>query len=212
MDPVKTSQELKLKAKQYIYMVLVGIISLVVLFILPLFNVGNESISFQFPQTRDAWIMYIALRCVISFINVFIYICFVRQGRSNSLKNEDFIKANALLGKYIDTSIKPRSPTKFTGTQYGVKSTMILLASVVALVALPPIVAYDWKMASTYILTLVLSITFGIYQMKITEAYWCEEFPRWVEFTIEQRKAAEKAQKEEEQVQCTNMKTKSIEI
>lgn len=197
MDPMQQKiNELQLKAKQYIYIVLIFIVSLLVLIVLPLLNVGNEAPSLDIPKTRAAWIMFIALRVVISFINVFIYVMFIRQGKSNAISSDNFKEATRLLGKTKVKAITPRSPTKFTTSQYGFKSVGIVGATGFALVALPPIVAYDWKMAATYLFVIVMNVVFGIYQMKVTEAYWSEEYLNWVNYIIESEKVAQIEQKE----------------
>lgn len=197
MDPVqKKINDAQLFVKQYIYIVLVFVVSLAVLIVLPMLNVGNENPTLDLPKNPDAWVMFIALRVVISALNVFIYICFINQGKTLAMNSENYKEANKKLGQTKVKTVTPRSPTKFTATQYGSKSVFIVLATAGALVALPPIIAYDWKMAATYLFVIVTNIVFGVYQMKVTEGYWSDEYLNWVNYIIECEKVATIEQKE----------------
>lgn len=196
--------EFRQKLRQWVFYILIFALSLVVLIVFPMMGVGNEKPYFNFPTTVAGWIEFISVRVGVATINVFIYICFIQQGKLNVCNCENYIEANKILNKMKIKELKPMSPTRFTARQYGSKSLSIVLGSAIALVAFPPIIAYDWQMALMYLLTISVSIVFGVYQMKVTEAYWSEEYLRWA--------IMKKEELEKENEKCLTSETKNLEI
>ncbi len=203
-DETQFIDEFKQKVRQWVFYILIFGLSLVVLIVFPMMGVGNDAPHFNFPTTVAGWIEFISIRLGVSAINVFIYVCFIQQGKLNVCDNENYKEANEILNKTKVKELKPMSPMKFQAKQYGSKSISIILGSSIALVAFPPIIAYDWKMALMYLLTISVSIVFGVYQMKVTEAYWSEEYLRWAKLKQEE------LNKEEEE--CSTSETKNLEI
>ena len=174
------------KLKQWIYYLIVFGLSMCIMIVFPMLGVGNDAPSLNLPSTTAGWIEYIAVRAAISTINLFIYICFVQQGKLNVVNHPNYIQANELLDKVKIKEIKPRSPAKFKAKQYGGKSIGIFTSSAFALVAFPPIIAYDWQVAIMYLLTIVMAIFFGLYQMKVTEVYWSEEYLEYAKWIVKE--------------------------
>lgn len=172
---------MKMIFRKYFYYLLVFSLSLIVMVIFPMLNPELDSPSLDIPETVSGWIMYITSKTIVSGINVAIFACFVQQGELNSINNENYKKAKEILNKCSNKEYTPISPKKFLLKQYGGKGSSILIVSFVSMVALPPLVVYDWKQAITYLLTIITSVIFGLYQMKVVEAYWCGEYLEYAE-------------------------------
>lgn len=173
------------KLKQYFYMTLVAVLSITALVVFPMLGNGNDIPSLNFPKTADGWMIYITLRACTTALNVMIYLSFIKQGELNSAKHPNRIEADKILLGCKNKELTPRSPAQYKAGKYGGKSLGVVASSVLALVALPPIVAYDWRMALTYLFTIIVAIVFGMYEMKDAEAYWCYEYLRYAKYIQE---------------------------
>lgn len=176
-----------LKIRQNLYYCLIAIATFVALTFLPMLGT-DLSADWNFPDTAKGWTTFIALRVIVSTLNVFIYAAFINQGKLNIVDNENYKKAVALIAKAQDKDFIPRSPRKFNATQYGRKGAMVFFATGASLVALTQaILTYDWKALLCYTVTVIASIIFGIFEMKKVEIYWTIEFLEYAE-----RQAAKK--------------------
>ena len=176
---------IKLNIKKYIYFVLVFVISMTVLIVAPMWQNDLSGFHLELPNSKSGWLAYIVLRSVVSLLNMLIFACFVHQGELNCAENPNKIEADKILNKCEVKVEKPRSPKAFRAKQYGGKGGTMMIMSFVALVALPPILMYDWKAAISYVFTIIMSIVFGIYQMMVTEAYWGDEYLRYAKMVEE---------------------------
>ena len=176
---------LKLNIKKYIYFLLVFVISMTVLIVAPMWQNDLSGFHLKLPNSKSGWLAYIVLRTVVSLLNMLIFACFVHQGELNCAENPNKLEADKILNKCKVKVEKPRSPNAFRAKQYGGKGSSMMIMSFIALVALPPILFYDWKAAISYIFTIIMSIVFGIYQMMVTEAYWGDEYLRYAKMVEE---------------------------
>lgn len=187
------------KLKQWVFYLIVFALSLTVLIVLPMIQTGGDQPYIDLPSTVGGWIEYLSVRIGVSAINLFIYICFLQQGKLNVINHPNYIKAQEMLNTAKVKELKPRSPKVFKARAYGGKSVSLMISSAIALVTFPPVVYYDWRMALIYLMTISVAVCFGIYQMKVSEAYWSEEYLRYAIY-VKEREQQESPNGEEMEV------------
>lgn len=165
------------KWKQWQYYVIIGVISLVSLFFLPM--LGSEvGIGFRLPNTVAGWIVYISSKLLVAVLNLLIFHCFILQGKVNIRNDERFKEANNLLRIYSNAEeLKPKSPQQWSKEVYGRKGVAIFVTSTLSAVGLTQaVLTFDWVSMLTYLFTVLMGLIFGVLQMNQTEIYWTEEY------------------------------------
>lgn len=175
--------------KLYMYYLIIGLVSLVALVFLPM--VGSQiGLDWNIPDTPTGWIVWAAVKIIVAVINVLIFHSFMQQARVNVRDNEDFKKANEILGRVKHKEFIPRSPHKFNTQTYGRKGTTIFITSALATLALSQaILTFDWMAMLTYLFTIIMGVVFGVLQMKSSEEYWTLEYPRYARMVLENEEA-----------------------
>ena len=173
-----------IKLRQNLYYVLIAVASFTALTFLPLLGNGSDvDPAWDLPTTQKGWIVFITLRTIISFLNVFIYASFINQGKLNVVNDTNYKKANDLL-KVIkkNRGYTPRSPMKFNAKQYGWKGVTVFGSTAAAMVALDQaLLNFSYKALLIYATTVAMAIFFGIFEMKKVEIYWTEEYLDYAE-------------------------------
>lgn len=169
-------QTIKDRAKDWLYYIIIGIVSFLAVVVLPLF--GSElDMGPAFPNTAAGWMIWIVTKSISAIINVLIFHCFMRQAKINIKDNEHYQEACAILLKQAKKEKMPRSPGKWNTIQYGWKGTTIFLFTALSTIVLTDaIIKCDWTVLLAYTLTVTMGIVFGILQMKKAELYWTTEF------------------------------------
>lgn len=184
------------KAKQWIYYIIIGVVSFIALVFLPM--VGTSvGLAWALPSTAAGWVVWVALKLIISALNVTIFHCFMCQAKINIKDDQKYKEALELLSKTSRSKeYKPLSPEKWTRKQYASKGVGIFITTAFSTVALAQaILTFDWVTMLTYLFTIVFGILFGVMQMKSAEEYWTTGF---YNYAVEQ---AELATLTEEEVQ-----------
>lgn len=188
------------KIKQYIYYFIIGIVSLIALTFLPLIG-SRVGMAWNVPTTVVGWVVWVAVKLIVSVINILIFHSFMCQAKLNIRNNEHYIEAQAILSR-AKKEHKPRGPRKWNAEQYGKKGVTIFITSALATVALTQaILTFDWVSMLTYLFTIILGLIFGILQMKNAENYWTEEYWQYaiiVRDTQKEEAELEELKKEEE--------------
>ena len=182
------------KLRQNLYYCLIAISSFIALTFLPLLGTGSEvDPRWDLPQSRKAWMVFITLRLIISFLNVFIYASFINQGKLNVTNDENYKKANELLKKVKKhKGYKPRSPMRFNIKEYGWKGVTVFASTGAALVALEQaLLNFSYKALLIYASTVAMAIFFGIFEMKKVEIYWTVEYLDYAEREVAMLKEEE---------------------
>ena len=170
-----------LKLRQNLYYALIAIATFVALVFLPMLG-SNIGAGWNIPQSTSEWIVFITLRIIVSALNVFIYASFINQGKLNVSDDPKYLKAQELIAKSDNKENIPRSPKKFNATEYGRKGVMVFFSTAASLFALTQaILSYDMAALVTYIITIVGSVVFGIFEMKKVEIYWTHEYLEYAE-------------------------------
>lgn len=164
------------KVRQWLYYFIIGIISFISLTFLPM--IGSEvGLGWNIPNTTVGWIVWVAIKLIVSILNVLIFHCFMCQAKLNIKDNEKYKEAREILQSMKDKEVLPRSPRKWNVEQYGMKGTTIFIGTALGTVALTQaILSFDYVSMLTYLFTIVLGLIFGILQMKNAEEYWTSEY------------------------------------
>ena len=202
MDEIST---VKIKARQNIYYIIIGIISFITVAFLPMVG-STVGLQWKLPDTTVGWIVWAVTRLVISTINVLLFYSFMEQAKLNVKDNERYKEANEILLRAKKREHEPKSPAKWQAEQYGKKGTKIFLGSAMSVVAFgQAILSYDWVSMLSMLFTIVMGIIFGIMQMKKAEIYWTTEYYAYA------LKKQESELLEEKQEECLQSETKNLE-
>ena len=174
---MNTKREFYDKWQQYQYYVLIGIMSLVALFFLPM--IGSEvGLAFILPNTTAGWIVYITSKLLVAALNVIIFHCFILQAKINIKDNENYLAALELLNASgVNKYKNPRSPEAYFREVYGKKGIAIFITTTLAAIGLTQaVLTFNWVSMLTYFFTILMGLIFGILQMNQTETFWTDEF------------------------------------
>lgn len=187
--------ETEAKWKQYLYYILIGIISFISLVFLPMF--GSEvGMAFTFPTTAAGWIVFIITQLLMAIVNVLIFHSFICQAKVNIKNDPKYIQAKEILQLYILKSYTPRSLRQFTKREYGAKGVSIAIGTLLAGFALTQaILTYDYVRMLSYLFTITFGVIFGILEMKKWEEYYTGEF---YDYALYYQKIKEEEEKEKE--------------
>lgn len=165
------------KYKRYEYYVIIGVISLIALFFLPM--IGSEAgLQWKIPDTTVGWIVYVTSKLIVAVVNILTFHCFIQQAKINVSNNEKYIEAVNILMESLETAEgNPRPPDVYLSAVYGKKGATIFATSILSSVGLTQaVLSFDLISMLTYLVTIVFGVIFGILQMHDTEAYWTNEY------------------------------------
>ena len=190
--------ELKLKAKQNLYYIIIGLVSIVFTCFLPMVGSEGELVS-HFPTTFVGWLIWLIRTLSTAVLNIVIFYCFMEQAIVNVKDDPKYIEANEILDRCKSTKRRnPRGPKIWKKQEYSKKGTVIFVSTAIALVGLENMLL-SWNIALflSYIFTILMGLLFGVLQMKKAELYWTEEFNEYAHFVEAQEKLDEKAKEKE---------------
>ena len=185
--------------RQYQYYIIIGVISLIALFFLPL--VGSEAgLAWRLPNTTAGWIVYVVSKLIVATLNILIFHCFILQAQVNIRDNPKYLEACELLSTISpNEETTPKSPIEWKKTVYGKKGVAIFFTSVISAVGLTQaVLTFDWVSMLTYLFTILMGLIFGILQMNQTEIYWTTEFPQYAKKVKKDMDLAQEALLEQE--------------
>lgn len=182
--------------KQYLYYVIIGIFTFIVLVFMPMLGSSIDG-GLKLPQGKGAWVMFVITRVFIAVTNIIIFYSFMQQAKLNVRNNKEYIEANKILLRVKNKrERKPMSPKKWEASQYLKKGTTLAIGTVFALFSLSQaILTYKYTDLISYVLLIFLATVFGIFQMKKAEIYWTTEYYRYAKMIEEENKPVEEIQK-----------------
>ena len=104
--------------KQYIYYIIIFVISFITLVFLPM--IGTDlNVGFTLPTTPAAWTVFIVTKSITAVVNVLLFYCFNQQAIIRISKDPRYIQAREMLSKdNIKKEYKPRSPRQYNFQLY----------------------------------------------------------------------------------------------
>ena len=181
--------------RQYLYYVIIGIFTFIVLVFMPMLGSSIDG-GLKLPQGKGAWVMFVITRVFIAVTNIIIFYSFMQQAKLNVRNNKEYIEANKILLRVKNKrERKPMSPKKWEASQYLKKGTTLAIGTVFALFSLSQaILTYKYTALISYVLLIFLATVFGIFQMKKAEIYWTTEYYRYAKMVEEENKPVEEIQ------------------
>lgn len=182
--------------RQYLYYVIIGIFTFIVLVFMPMLGSSIDG-GLKLPQGKGAWVMFVITRVFIAVTNIIIFYSFMQQAKLNVRNNKEYIEANKILLRVKNKrERKPMSPKKWEASQYLKKGTTLAIGTVFALFSLSQaILTYKYTDLISYVLLIFLATVFGIFQMKKAEIYWTTEYYRYAKMVEEENKPVEEIEK-----------------
>ena len=195
-DRQSTRRVLDAINKQYLYYVIIGVFTFIVLVFMPMLGSSLDG-NLKLPEGKGAWIMFVITRIFIAITNIIIFYSFMQQAKLNVRNNEYYKAANEILIRTKNSKEKkPMSPKKWETSQYLKKGTTIALGTVFALFSLSQaILSYKYTDLISYVILIFSATVFGIFQMKKAEIYWTTEYYRYAKMIEEENKPVEETQK-----------------
>ena len=164
------------KVKQWMYYLIIGIVSLIALCFLPMVG-STVGLSWNLPNTFVGWLVWIVVKLVIAALNVTIFHCFMLQAKVNVRNEERYQEALDILRAVETKQYIPMGPEEWTKKQYEQKGVVIFITTALSTIALTQaILTFDWMAMLTYLFTIIMGLIFGVIQMKTAEEYWTDEF------------------------------------
>ena len=181
--------------RQYLYYVIIGIFTFIVLVFMPMLGSSIDG-GLKLPQGKGAWVMFVITRVFIAITNIIIFYSFMQQAKLNVRNNEYYKAANEILLKTKNAKEKkPMSPKKWEASQYLKKGTTLAIGTVFALFSLSQaILTYKYTDLISYVILIFSATVFGIFQMKKAEIYWTTEYYCYAKMIEEENKPVEEIQ------------------
>lgn len=178
--------------RQYMYYGIISMLVVVAIAILPMIDTSGK-LGFQAPTTKLGWIAYIVIRGLVGVITFLIFISFDEQGKVNILDDPRYLAAYEKICSTKDKNYIPISPHRYKIQTRGIKGITLSISMIItAFMVIEAILTYNISVLVAYGFTIFMSLITGIFQMQKSSTYWTEEFPRWVDYYIEQLKEESK--------------------
>ena len=177
-DAKNKANEVNTSYKLYKYYFIIGLISLIAVFFLPMLG-SDTAAGFVFPTTAVGWVIYVVTKLLVAAINMMLFHCFMCQGKLNIKDNPYYIEACEILRRYgiMENNRDPRGPDEWLEHEYRTKGISVAITTVLSAIALTQaILAFDWISMLTYLFTIIMGIVFGLIQQDTAETYWTTEF------------------------------------
>lgn len=172
--------------KQYMYYGIITMLVIVALVFLPMLDTDGD-LGFDKPTTAMGWTAYVVIRCMVGVIVFMIFISFDEQGKVNILNDIRYQTAYNKLYSSRNKNYIPISPRHYKMSTRGFKGLTLSISMIgTAFIVVEVALTYNFSVLLAYGITIFMSIITGIFQMNKASAYWTEEFPKWVDYYLEQ--------------------------
>lgn len=216
---VNARKEIRKTLNDSAYFIIIGLISLLAVFIPPLFmGCLSSDIGMAFPKNAEGWILWSIMNISTAIANISLLVLFKLQAKKNARKDPNFIKANEILNKLAGRKevFIPRSPTRLNITDYSKKVVAILVSTFTASITLTSLIlSFDWMTLLSCLVSIIITICIAWITMLNNEIYWTEEYLLYAEMiakreeektakinseSTEQPEAAEESPESEEEI------------
>ena len=203
------SKNLREQLKLYTYYILIAILSLLSVIVFPILN-STADISDTFPKDPTGWVMYCLIRVLVVVMNMLIFTNFLQQSKLNVKDEENYKRANQILGRCKPKDYHPRSPKQYLTKEYTVKGAFLVVSTVASLFVIGnAIINYDYMLLIATVFSVINSIVFGIMTMRKAEIYYVSEYLDYA--LLIEKKLNEKVTRKEIE-ECLQSMEKNTEI
>lgn len=181
--------EEKNNVQAYLYYILIGVISLIMLIFLPMAG-SVAGLAWVLPTTTAGWVVYVVSKLSSAGFNVAIFHCFNKQGKLNIQNNPSYLEAkNILQIAHENKEIIFRSPSQFSKDIYSKKGFTIFITTLLGAVGLgQAILTFNLVEFLVQLVALIIGVIFGVLQMKSTEEYWTVEYLGYAKYELKKSK------------------------
>lgn len=197
---VSQRREIRRKLNDSAYFIIIGLISLLTVFLPPLFmGCLSSDIGLAFPKNLEGWILWSIMNVSTAIANISLLVLFKLQAKKNSRNDPNFKKANDILNRLsgIKEVFIPRSPHKMDAGDYTKKIIAIVISTFTASITLTSLVlSFSWMTLLSCLVSIIITLCVSWITMINNEEYWCEEYILYAEM-IEKKRQEELAQLEQ---------------
>lgn len=206
---VEARKELKTKINDSAYFIIIGLVSLLVVFIPPLFmGCLSSDIGLAFPKSLEGWILWGIMNGSTAIANISLLVLFKLQAKKNCRNDPNFKKANEILNKLAGRKevFIPRSPAKMDSADYIVKIIAVTVTTLTASITLTSLIlSFDWMTLLSCLVSTIVTLCISWVTMINNEIYWTEEYILYAEM-IEKQESRKDAK--EETPECSSTETR----
>lgn len=200
---VDDRKEIRVKLNDAAYFIIIGLISMLAVFIPPLFmGCLSSDIGLAFPKNTAGWILWCVLNISTAVANICLLVLFKLQAKKNARKDPNFIRANEIMNKLAGQKevFVPRSPLKMNATDYTRKVVCIVISTFTASITLTSLIlSFDWMTLLSCLVSIIVTLCISWVTMINNEIYWTEEYLLYAEMV--QKKHEEESAKINEEIQ-----------
>lgn len=174
---------------QYLYYIIIGILSLLMLFFLPMLG-STVGLAWVLPNTVVGWVIWVITNVSGAVLNVLMFHTFIKQGKVNILEHDNYKKANLILTKVDKKKAAiPLSPSAWHLRQYRNKGITIFIFTLLGSIGLAQaVLMFNAAKFLTQIFVLAMGLIFGFLEMKSVEEYWTTEYLAYAEMVDREQK------------------------
>lgn len=198
---VEARKEIRRALNDSAYFIIIGLISMLSIFIPPLFmGCLSSDIGLAFPKTIEGWILYIIMNVSTAIANISLLVLFKLQAKKNARKDPNYIKANEILNKLAGRKEVwvPRSPAKMNAGDYTRKILAIIVSTFTASITLTSLIlSFDWMTLLSCLISIIITLCVSWITMINNEIYWTEEYILYAEMV--EKREQEKAKLDKKQ-------------
>lgn len=167
------------KLKDVSIYLIIGIISILVVFLVPLLTgCLKGDIGINFPNTLEGWILYCSINGGTTAGNIALFVLFKTQAKINVKDDGNFKKANEILRKHREEKeFVPRSPKAMNAKEYISKISCIAVFSIMSFITISSLViSFDFITFLSCLTSTIVALIFGWVAMIKNEEYWTSEY------------------------------------
>lgn len=199
---VEARKEIRKTLNDSAYFIIIGLISLLAIFIPPLFmGCLSSDIGLAFPKSMEGWILYAIMNGSTAIANISLLVLFKLQAKKNARNNDNFKKANEILNRLAGKKEiwVPRSPAKMDAGDYTKKIMAIVVSTFTASITLTSLIlSFDWMTLLSCLVSIIITLCISWITMLNNEIYWTEEYVLYAEMVEKQEKEKAKLNIEKE--------------
>lgn len=212
-------REIKNTFKEISYYLIIGLISILVVFVIPLISGAlYGDMGMYFPKSVQGWILYWCIKGGSALANVALFVLFKLQAKTNIRRDPNYLEARRILQKHVgEKEFIPRSPTQMNLQEYIIKGITVLITTLGASVTISLlIISFDFVTFLSCIVSTIIALCFGWVTMIKNEIYWTEEYleyAKYIDKKSNQQEVVEVLPQEEtkEEAECSALETKNSE-
>ena len=196
---VEARKELTKKMNDAAYFIIIGLISLLVVFIPPLFmGCLSSDIGLAFPKNLEGWILWGIMNGSTAIANISILVLFKLQAKKNCRNDPNFKRGNEILNRLAGKKevFIPRSPAKMDSEDYILKVIAVTVTTLTASITLTSLIlSFDWMTLLSCLVSTIVTLCISWVTMINNEIYWTEEYVLYAEM-IEKQESLREAKEE----------------